>query len=182
MAHREFHRYGERYFPPATKPQTYSAAALGITFNYSFGATPNSLTSHASYEVQLPVLVIKSNDVTSGNNDGAYFDAPPYCPGTSNDGTNPASGYCNAFATPEPGFSASVLGGASIGIAPYAAPLCTTATCPASGSPTTTFFGFCATFATTPGVPAVETFLQIGTDGRTAITTPVGAQGIQCPS
>jgi hypothetical protein len=163
---------------PGVGKQTYPAAALGVSFGYSFGASPNSTTSHALYELQLPLLVTL-------NSDDAYFDAPPYCPnnGTDKIGTNPASGYCNAFATSQPGFSAPVLGsGASIGVAPYAAPLCPGNTCPTT-APATTFFGFCASFATGPAAgPGVATFLQIGTDGRTAITTPVSTQGIQCPS
>ena len=161
-------------FPGGTQPQTYSAAALGINFNYNFGASPNSTTSHGQYELQIPLVVTTSND-------GAYFDDPSSCPNSSK-GTNPLSGYCNAFSTEQLGFSASVLGqGASIGVAPYAAPLCTTATCPTSGTPQTTYFGFCASFANA-NAPAVETFLQIGTDGETAISTPVSTQGIQCPS
>jgi hypothetical protein len=157
-------------FPGGTKLQTYSAAALGINFNYSFGASPNSTTSHALYEVQIPLLVTTSNDA-------AYFDDPSSCPNSSK-GTNPLSGYCNAFSTPDLGFSASVLG-ASIGVAPYAAPLCPGNMCPSTPS-STTYFGFCATFANA-STPAVATFGQIGTDGTTYLSTPVTTQGIQCP-
>jgi hypothetical protein len=159
---------------PVVGTKTYSAAQLGINFDYNFGASPNSTTSHGLYEVQIPLVVTTSND-------GAYFDHPSSCPNSSK-GTNPLSGYCNAFSTQDLGFSASVLGsGASIGIAPYAAPLCTSATCPTSGTPQTTYFGFCATFANA-SAPAVATFGQIGTDGTTYLSTPVSTQGIQCPS
>ncbi len=160
---------------PVVGTKTYSAAQLGINFNYNFGPSPNSTTSHGLYEVEIPLVVTTSNDA-------AYFADPSSCPNSSK-GTNPLSGYCNAFSTPDLGFSASVLGsGASIGIAPYAAPLCPGNTCPAT-PPATTFFGFCAGFPNliAPNVPAVETFLQIGTDGTTYLSTPVSTQGIQCP-
>ncbi len=160
---------------PVVGTKTYSAAQLGINFDYNFGASSNSTTSHGLYEVQIPLVVTMSNDA-------AYFDDPSSCPNSSK-GTNPLSGYCNAFSTQDLGFSASVLGsGASIGVAPYAAPLCTTATCPTNrAAPQTTYFGFCATFANA-SAPAVATFGQIGTDGTTYLSTPVSTQGIQCPS
>jgi hypothetical protein len=158
---------------PVVGTKTYSAAQLGINFDYNFGASPNSTTSHGLYEVQIPLVVTTSNDA-------AYFADPSSCPNSSK-GTNPLSGYCNAFSTQDLGFSASVLGsGTSIGVAPYAAPPCTTATCPASGTPKTTYFGFCATFANA-SAPAVATFGQIGTDGTTYLSTPVLTRGIQCP-
>jgi hypothetical protein len=160
--------------PGKTPP---SAAQLGIQINPSFGASPNSATDHRIYELQIPLVV-------TVNNDGAYFATFLSC--ANGHGANFLSGYCNAFSTEKLGFPAPVLGsGASVGIAPYAAPLCTAATCPSSPptTPPTTFFGLCAGFPNTnsPNTPAVATFLQIGTDGTTAITTPVNTQGIQCP-
>src|SRR5215472_12822436 len=96
-------------------------------------------------------------------------------------GANALSGYCNAFFKPARGFPANVLGlGASIGIAPYAAPLCTSATCPAQGTAQTLYFGCCASFPGELG-PAVATFIDIGTDGTTVVTTPVSTQKLQCP-
>jgi hypothetical protein len=163
--------------PGKTPP---SAAQLGIQFNSSFGASPNSATAHRTYELQIPLVATK-------NNDGAYFATFLSC--TNGHGANFLSGYCNAFSPPDKlGFPAPVLGsGASVGIAPYAAPLCTAATCPSPPptTPPTTLFGLCAGFPNTnsPNTPAVATFLQIGTDGTIAITTPTpaNAQGIQCP-
>jgi hypothetical protein len=153
---------------PGKTPPT--AAQLGIQFSSTFGSSPNSTTAHRTYELLLPIIVTNTNDP-------AYFTNPPSCPNT-NKGTNLLSGYCNAFSKQSLGFTASVLGGASIGVAPYAAPLCTPATCPAQGTAQTTYFGFCASFGS---VPAVTTFIQIGTDGTTIMTTPVNTQGTVCP-
>ncbi len=122
--------------------------------------------------MQIPIIATPDND-------SAYFSNPFSLSCPNGNAANPFSGYCNAFSNAVLGFPAPVLGtGASVGVAPYAAPLCNSATCPAMPPPMTTFFGFCASFAT---VPAVATFLQIGTDGTTAITTPVSTEGIQCP-
>jgi hypothetical protein len=167
---------------PGTTPP--SAAQLGIQVDTSFHRSPNSKTAHRIYELQIPL-------VATVNNDGAYFASFLSC--ANGHGANLLSGYCNAFSTEKLGFPAPVLGsGASVGIAPYAAPLCTAATCPPPVNPPpnppppppTTYFDLCATFANVPAanVLGVATFLQIGTDGTTAITTPVNTQGIQCPS
>jgi hypothetical protein len=160
--------------PGKTPP---SAAQLGIQFNSSLDASPNSTTAHRIYELQIPLVATK-------NNDGAYFATFLSC--ANGHGANFLSGYCNAISTETLGFPAPVLGsGASVGIAPYAAPLCTAATCPSPPptTPPTTFFGLCAGFPNTnsPSTTAVATFLQIGTDGTTAMTTPVSTQGVQCP-
>jgi hypothetical protein len=153
--------------PGKTPP---SAAQLGIQFTSTFDSSPNSTAAHRIYGLQLPMIATPDNDPT-------YFNNPPSCP--NGNGANLFSGYCNAFSTKSPGFSAAVLGGASIGVAPYAAPLCTATTCPANPTSTpTTYFGLCASFA---AESAVATFLQIGTDGKTTIVTPVNTQGIQCP-
>ena len=159
---------------PGVGNKSYSASALGITFDTTFDTSPNSAAAHRIYELQVPI-------VATLNNDSAYFSKVIPCP--NGNGANQASGYCNAFSTEDIGSPTPVLGsGASIGVAPYAAPLCTNATCPPTPPPNqpppTTYFGFCASFGK---VPAVAAFLQIGTDGTTAMTTPVSTQGIQCP-
>jgi hypothetical protein len=162
-----------------TKPLT--ASQLGIQFNSSFGTSPNSTTSHRQYELQIPIIATPENDP-------AYFGNPTSlaCP-NANEAANPQSGYCNAFSNSKPaiGFSARILGsGASVGVAPYAAPLCPANKCPAT-PPTTTYFGFCASYPNPPPATtfssAAATFLQIGTDGTTSLSTPVSTQGIQCP-
>jgi hypothetical protein len=142
---------------------------IGIEFSSTFGSSPNSATAHRTYEFLLPLVVTTSNDP-------AYFNNPPSC--SNSDGANPLSGYCNAFSKQSLGFPASLLGsGASVGVAPYAAPLCPGNTCPMT-PPKTLFFGFCASSA---NVPTVATFVQIGTDGKTSLSTPISTQGIACP-
>jgi hypothetical protein len=158
---------------PVVGAKTFSAAALGINFNYSFGASPNSTTSHAIVELQIPLVVTMQNDP-------AYFTTSS-CPV----GVNPFSQDCLAFSENAVGFPANFLGeGASVGIAPYPAPLCTGTTCPAT-PPTPpavspSFFGFCASFSNNPVIAA---FASIGTDGTTYASTPTpgAASTTQCP-
>jgi hypothetical protein len=161
--------------------QKRSPGDLGIT------VTPDFSTGHAIFQVQAPLVV-------TGRNDPAYFGVVP--PGATNPLTpvgsqafvNQASGLPTAFSSDVPGFPTAFLRGVTDGIAPYAAPLCTAATCP-NPPPTTppaTGFGFCASFlatgSTTTLNPAVAAFLAIGTDGTTYVSSPKSATGIQCPS
>jgi hypothetical protein len=156
---------------PVTGASPPSAAQLGIQFDTSFVTSPNSSTAHRQWELQIPI-------VATPDNDGAYFARFLTCP--NGNGANALSGYCNAFSRPARGFVAPVLGsGASIGIAPYAAPLCTPATCPTKGTAQTLYFGFCASVA---NAPVAATFVHIGTDGTTVATTPVSTQKLQCPA
>jgi hypothetical protein len=172
---------------PGVAKKSYSAAALGLTFSSSFDASPNSATPHRKYELQIPIIATPDTDP-------AYFAQTPMttqqCPKVNGPPpplyfANALSGYCNAFATPGVlGFLTPVLGaGASIGIAPYAAPQCTSATCPTDGSTATPFFGFCASFPAGPTfLPGVATFLQIATTGMTSASTPLATQNLQCPA
>jgi hypothetical protein len=159
---------------PGTGTTPPSAAQLGIQFDSRFDVSPNATTAHRIYELQIPIIATL-------NNDPAYFSDPLSCP--NGNGTNPLSGYCNAFSEQSLGFLVPFLGsGTSIGVAPYAAPLCTAATCPAGPGldvGQTTYFGFCGNFV---DGPAVATFLQIGTDGKTVITSPVVSARTRCPS
>jgi hypothetical protein len=160
--------------------QKRSPGDLGITVTLDFS------TGHALFQVQAPLIV-------TGTNDPAYFGVVP--PGATNPLTpvgsqtsvNQASGLPTAFSTDVPGFPTAFLRGATDGIAPDAAPLCTAATCPnpPPTTPPTTAFGFCASFLATGGTtslnPAVAAFLGIGTDGTTYVSSPKSATGIQCP-
>lgn len=117
--------------------------------------------------------------VATPNNDGAYFSNSVSLPCPNGNAANAFSGYCNAFSQPALGYTASVLGPRlSIGIAPYAAPLCPNNSCPAT-PPKTNYFGFCASGA---NGPVAATFIHIGTDGTTIVTTPVSTTNLQCPS
>ncbi len=150
------------------------AGALGLNLNFAFLPSPNSPVPHPIVEVQIPLVVTMQNDPE-------YF-APTPCP----TGVNPFSNSCVAFTKDVPGFPTSVLGtGKSVGIAPYAAPTCTTGAttnCPSVTPPTPppTFFGFCATISSKPVIAA---FTSIGTDGTTYASTPApgAASTTQCP-
>ena len=158
------------------KPK-YSASALGLDLDFAFVPSPNSSVPHPVVELQVPLVVTMQNDP-------AYFAASP-CPSDA----NPISGYCNAFTKDVRGFTTSpnLLGpGKSVGFAPYAAPLCTAATClppdaPPNAPQPPTFFGFCASFSDNP---AIEAFTSIGTDGTTYASTPTpgAASTTQCPA
>jgi hypothetical protein len=158
--------------------KTYSANSLGLFFNLQWG------TSSSTAEVRIPLVVTKQNDP-------AYFATPPCPPNFITSppyviGGNPISGYCVAFTGQDLGFPASFLGkGASVGIAPYPAPLCTSTTCPPPPPPPappppppTTYFGFCASFSNNPVIAA---FVGVGTDATTYVTSPVPGTGVTLP-
>lgn len=186
--------------------QTYNANALGVSFALLFGPTPNANQGHATLAVQVPLLVtgpvnptncgaaINSNapDPADCGNDPAYFGVVP-TGATLADGVTPnpnvgsptginqLSGLPTAFATNDLGFAADVLGGASVGIAPSAAPQCSGGSCPATPVPST--FPFCASFIS-HGVSqsAVAAFATVGTDGTAYVTSPVGPTApVACP-
>ncbi|MBV8507143.1 MAG: hypothetical protein JOZ11_15215 [Alphaproteobacteria bacterium] len=155
------------------KTAKYNAGALGLDLNFAFLPSPNSSFPHPIVEVQIPLVVTMQNDPQ-------YFATPP-CPA----GVNPISNSCVAFTKDVRGFPTSVLGtGKSVGVAPYAAPPCTTTTCPSTPPtpPATSpsFFGFCATISSNSVIAA---FASIGTDGTTYASTPTpgAASTTQCP-
>jgi hypothetical protein len=148
--------------------QTYKAADLGVTFNATFGASPVSKLPHATFAVQVPLVVTPANDAP-------YFNADPI--------TGQAT-----FTAPQLGYSTPVLGsGASVGIPPYAAPPCPGASCPSTTPPPPSAFGFCASFSnnfTGPianPAPAVAAFVQLGIDGETLASAPLPSPGLDLP-
>jgi hypothetical protein len=159
---------------PGTGTKSFSAAQLGIQFNYDFGPSPNSTTPHAIFEVLIPVLANAANDP-------AYFYTGLEFGGGAPDsacinGANPASGYCNVFSTGEPGFAASVLGsGKFVGVGPSAVPYPHNFMCPTNGSACSPppAVPFTATFFGSPNSgpnPAVSDFLVIDTTGKTVVS------------
>jgi hypothetical protein len=157
---------------PGTAMNPPSAAQLGIQFGYQFGPSPNSQIPHGVLEVTLPVVVTLANDP-------AYFGISPV------DNTitliNQSSGLPTAFSNTEAGFAVKVLGtGISVGVAPYAAPLCTDASCPSDPTVTPiTNYGFCASVG---GISTVAAFVSIGTDGTTYASSQVAAPQPVCPT
>jgi hypothetical protein len=155
---------------------SYSPGQLGLYFSFNSGLV----------ELRIPLVVTMQNDpayftkVELAN--PAMFTTSP-CP----IGVNPTSAYCEAFSKQDLGSPAGFLGkGASIGIAPYPAPLCTTGAntnCPTTppATPPTTYFGFCASFS---NKQAIAAFVGVGTDATTYVSSPVPGTGItlpQCP-
>lgn len=154
--------------------QIYQAADLGVTFSAAFGASPISKLPHATFAVQVPLVVTPANDAP-------YF-AFNLIPDKA------------VFLVPQTGFPTPKLGsGTSVGIPPYAAPPCASTAgtaCPTSTTPPPSSYGFCASFSnnfTGPignPAPAVAAFVQIGTDGEALASTPLagtGASLAECP-
>jgi len=146
---------------------TMSASQLNIGVSVSSGPSPNSSRSHFILEVQVPLLITLGNDP-------AYFGVVP----SGMIPVNELSGLPTAFtAELKPTF----------GVTPQAAPTCS------GPCPSTTFtstFPFCASFAGNGGGPlnpAVATFVTLGTDATTYVSSPVttanpsGVPILKCP-
>lgn len=150
-----------------------SASALNIQVAAQFGSSPNSASRHLILEVQVPLLVTHGTDP-------AYFGISGATP------VNALSGLPTAFTT-------DLIPTSSIGITPQAAPTCSAFPngCPSSPSPLpTTTFPLCASISGGSGPlgssqfrSAAATFLSIGTDGATYISSPVPPlqSSLQCP-
>jgi len=190
--------------------QTYSAAQLGIQISFSFGATPNSTVPHGTFDLQFPLVVTGPTNsancgraISSGTpdpadcgNDPAYFGVIPLGATLPNGTLNPnvgsptfinqASGLPTAFSTDVLGFTSNALG-LPVGTAPYAAPACPgRANTPCPSSPPATYFGICASFSNSSfsNRLGVATFLAIGTDSATYVSSPVPGPVValpQCP-
>ena len=158
-----------------TQP-TYHAKDLGINFTATFGKSSVSTLPHATFTVQVPLVVTNANDP-------AYF------------GFSWITGN-QTFSSDEIGHSAPVLGAGTSGrIPPYAAPLCANpagTACPASPAPPPlSTYGFCASFSnnfTGPigkPAPAVAAFVQLVTDETLAsaplLPLPAGSVPPSCP-
>jgi hypothetical protein len=164
-------------FNGAGAQQSYNAADLGVTFSAAFGKSLLSPVPHATFAVQLPLVVTNLND-------------PPYFNGF----LNPLTGS-PAFANDQVGYVAPVLGaGMSVGVPPYAGPPCANSSgtaCPAPPAPAPlSSYGFCASFAnnfTGPigkPAPAAAAFVQLGLDGEVLASAPLPSAGSslpQCP-
>jgi hypothetical protein len=171
--------------------QPVLASSLGLQAELVFDTSPNSSAQHAIFKLKIPLIVtgpahvqscqhaINSSqpDVQDCGNDPAYFGVVPFAGTDGATGSptfvNQVSGLPTAFASDALGFQVN---GVGIGIAPYAAPL---------GNATT--FGFCASFLANDGAvhPTVATFLSIGTDGTTYVSSPKSPAGnppLTCPS
>ncbi len=190
-------------------PQTVDASQLGIQFALVFSKSPTSTQNHAIFEVAVPLLVtgacvgsdplcLPGQTAPGPNTDPAYF----YFlhngkAGLINTATYTAFGAAgdNLGATPTKSpTQPSILpaGAFSIGLAPTAAPLCTSTTCPPPpgtlprGSVT---FALCAALpdnSNGPAAhlrPAVGAFYAIATNGETLLSAPLAPSiPIVCPA
>ena len=145
--------------------QPCTAADLGIGFAVVFGSSPTSSTSHAIFEVQVPMIVTVANDPVHFN---ANFNSPQVnLIGTA------------TFGVEDLGALLAFLPGKVIGVATYPGPMTV------SGA-TTAYYGFCASlpdnFARLN--PSVAAFLDIATDGEALVSTPLGESSmpaLTCP-
>jgi hypothetical protein len=177
---------------PGTTTTSFSPSDLGLSFTYSVGPSPNGSLAQIA-ELRVPLLVNPQTDPVYFPISG--FPSLPQCA----NGSNPISGYCNAFsATPPNGFAPTFLTNTSVGMAPSAAPQCPGnqpglpsppgTLCPMQSDPTKAnippTFGFCASFS---GKSAAAFFLAVGTEGSVITSSPVapsplGAPYPACPS
>jgi hypothetical protein len=155
------------------------AIQLGIKFALVFAPSPISTTSHAFFELQVPLVITGACSLISTpcspNTDPLYFG-------------NPISNVQFNFKDDETG--SPLANGASIGIGPSAAPLCSaTGPCPPATPPYV--FALCAKLPAGNGngngnvqapVPAVAAYYAISTAGETLLSAPLpGFSGSVCP-
>lgn len=153
------------------KSKTYSADQIGLSIASSFGPSPISpLVPHATFQVDVPLIVTSATDPL-------YLQSPPK-----------NAVLFQAFFGPETGFipkNPSILGTStsSIGIAPFAAPLCP-GNVDCSATPPQGVFGFCASLPDNRAalLPAVAAFAAVATSGETLVSAPFGSSPkIVCP-
>jgi hypothetical protein len=149
---------------------TYSADQIGLNVSTSFTSSPILQQPHAVISVNAQLIV------TSATDPAYFFTVNPF--------------IANAFSGDEKGFKptdSKILGSsnATIGIAPFAAPLCPSNQQDCSTNPPQGVFGFCASLPNNsngPLLPAVAAFVAITTAGETLVSAPVGSSpDIICP-
>jgi hypothetical protein len=137
-------------------PATVSADEIGLTFGASFGPP-------AIFQVDVPLVVTRATDTP-------YFQS-----------VNPNEYVPTVFSSDQTGFtpkSGSILGPkASIGIAPFAAPLCPNNSNCSANQPVPAVFGFCASLPNSSTSltlqPAVAGFVVVANDAETLASAPV---------
>jgi hypothetical protein len=159
--------------------QTLMASQIGVNCALVFSPSPVSKKPHAVFEIQVPLLVTMATD-------------PPYFYFAQNGVGGPInSSIPSAFFTDVTGFApaSGTLGssGMYIGVAPAAAPLCTSVTCPTP--PTTPPPGVFAVCASLPRngygerlIPSAAADYVIAVDGETLLSAPLPAASTSvCP-
>jgi hypothetical protein len=177
------------------------ASQLGIQFALVFNASPTSTQKHAIFEVAVPLLVtgasptgVYSPFTAPLNTDPAYFySAISGITGPRNLGTYTAFGDAGddlGYMSPVGILPATAF---SIGLAPTAAPFCTTTTCPSGNPPPppppgSVPFALCASLpdnSNGPAAhlrPAVGAYYAIAADGEMFLSAPVPSVFSACPA
>jgi hypothetical protein len=156
-----------------TGTATYSADQLGLSIAASFGPSSISTQSHLSFYVDAPLIV------TTVTDPGYFFSTNPFI-------TNAFNGNEMGFKPGDPKILGSAT--ASIGIAPFPAPLCPGNVDCSLNPPEPGVFGYCASLPNNSNgpnstrLPAVAAFLAIANSGETIVSAPFGSSSkIVCP-
>jgi hypothetical protein len=152
--------------------QTFGASQIGLDCAVVFAASPFSSRPHAIFEIEVPLVVTNATDPL-------YFAFQN--PNSLNLGNSPFLGDETGFTPTNPHILPA---GASIGIAPFAAPM---GPPPANNGPTA--YALCANLPGGNGngrggelVPSVAAFYAIATDGETRLEAPLAPTSpIVCP-
>jgi hypothetical protein len=161
--------------------QTLMAGQVGVNCAVVFSASPTSPRAHAIFEVQIPLLV------TAATDPGHFW----FAQFSTNGPFNPS--VPSAFFSDDLGFAPApgVLGanGKYIGIAPSAAPLCTSVSCPVVTPPPPPpgIFALCADLPRNGNgqalVPSVAAYYAISTAGETLLSAALPATSTSvCPA
>jgi hypothetical protein len=167
--------------------QVVPAADIGLKCAVVFGPSPTSAERHAIFELAIPLVVTGANPPPL-NTDPAYFYFLHHAAkGPIN------TGLYTTFLNNDLGFTPTMPGilpsGASIGIAPTAAPLGPPPSCMGTNcTPPPSTFALCASLPQngfgliTRLVPAVGAYYAISTAGETFLSTAIpGVSTSQCP-
>ena len=171
-------------FPSGT---SLAATQAGIGCQVFFGTSPTSAQKHTIFLVAVPLLV--TGATASPNTDPAYFYSQLHA-----GQTNPVNtGVFTAFEFNDLGHALS--NGASIGLAPTAAPLCTTlypgypsnpSRCPPVNNAVPPPFALCASLPVNNESklhPAVGAYYAIATSGEMFLSAPLPSVSTSvCPA
>jgi hypothetical protein len=150
------------------------ASQIGIDCQVVFAPSPLSTTSHAIFEVAVPLIITQATDIL-------YFGSTYSVTG------GPWSTDVTGFPQTPPGGFSGVKGipdGSYIGLAPSAQPLLPPGTI---SLPAVIPYALCANLPSGNGngqapVPGVAAFYAIGTDGATLLSAPTpGSSTSTCP-
>jgi hypothetical protein len=178
---------------PSTPSTWIAASQFGIQFTLVFGRSPASSQNHAIYGLAIPLLVTGANPPP--NTDPAYFytlhnynASKP----VGQQGSGPVNvGLYTAFLVDDLGVVPTQLnilppGGASIGLAPTAGPLCPISSSGQPQCPSSFTYALCASLPNgnatgqTP-VPSVAAYYAIAVNGEALLSASFSSTSV-CPA